>query len=148
MLIFGVEVEEERDGMKIVEVLKDVVLMILLYQLAINGFPAVQTGYPASPVDSAAYTKGNPYLIDGCIEGEHDVGDPTEECRRCRDHGGICGTDNIYGVDGSLFSQTFTCQHYNRISLGVILDNRHLPLVSSVESPSLITNEAGSTEIN
>ncbi|MFS7940118.1 hypothetical protein Hanom_Chr05g00459921 [Helianthus anomalus] len=69
----GVEVEEERDGMKIVEVLKDVVLMILLYQLAINGFPAVQTGYPASPVDSAAYTKGNPYLIDGCIEGEHGM---------------------------------------------------------------------------
>ncbi|XP_022027823.1 uncharacterized protein LOC110929033 isoform X1 [Helianthus annuus] len=59
MLLFGVEVEEERDGMKIVEVLKNVikqtrVYVILLYSLAINGFQAGQTGYPASPVDSAA----------------------------------------------------------------------------------------------
>ncbi|KAJ0467911.1 putative protein kinase RLK-Pelle-WAK family [Helianthus annuus] len=86
-----------------------------------NGTSTTVDSWKCSLWTWSAYTKGNPYLIDGCIEGEHDVGDPTEECRRCRDHGGICGTDNTYGVDGSLFSQTFTCQHYNRISLGVIL---------------------------
>ncbi|KAJ0840112.1 putative protein kinase RLK-Pelle-WAK family [Helianthus annuus] len=62
---------------------------------------------------------GSAYLIDGCVESDH--GDHTEECKRCEDSGGYCLHDGIYDVDGSVFSQTFTCHHYNRTSLGVIL---------------------------
>ncbi|KAJ0463698.1 putative wall-associated receptor kinase [Helianthus annuus] len=63
---------------------------------------------------------GSPYLIDGCVESKHvDTG----ECRRCEDSGGYCQHDGIYDVDGSVFSETFTCHHDNRTSLGVILGN-------------------------
>ncbi|KAM0038314.1 putative wall-associated receptor kinase [Helianthus debilis subsp. tardiflorus] len=54
---------------------------------------------------------GSPYLIDGCVESDH--GDHTEECRRCEDSGGYCQHDGIRDVDGSVFSQTFTCYYPN-----------------------------------
>ncbi|XP_035846669.1 wall-associated receptor kinase 4 isoform X1 [Helianthus annuus] len=61
---------------------------------------------------------GNPYLIDGCFGGQ---GDHAEECKRCEDSGGYCQRARMYDIDGSEVSQTFTCHHYNKTSLGLIL---------------------------
>ncbi|KAI7751109.1 hypothetical protein M8C21_020514, partial [Ambrosia artemisiifolia] len=69
----------------------------------------------------SSITKGNPYLLDGCVESEHDEEDPSGECKSCKDSGGYCGSDAIYNLDGSVFDHTITCYHYNRPSLGVIL---------------------------
>ncbi|KAJ0917969.1 putative wall-associated receptor kinase [Helianthus annuus] len=62
---------------------------------------------------------GNPYLIDGCFGGQG--GDHAEECKRCEDSGGYCQRARMYDIDGSEVSQTFTCHHYNKTSLGLIL---------------------------
>ncbi|KAK1410839.1 hypothetical protein QVD17_37380 [Tagetes erecta] len=63
--------------------------------------------------------KGNPYLIDGCDY----FNEPTEECRICEDSGGSCETEDMYDVDGLLFSQKFTCHALDehRTIVGIIL---------------------------
>ncbi|MFS8008466.1 putative wall-associated receptor kinase, galacturonan-binding domain-containing protein [Helianthus anomalus] len=66
------------------------------------------------------FLEGNPFLVDGCVKQE---GDHTEECRRCEDGGGDCQRERMYDVEGSVISESFTCHHYNRTSLRIILGN-------------------------
>ncbi|KAM0038350.1 putative protein kinase RLK-Pelle-WAK family [Helianthus debilis subsp. tardiflorus] len=72
--------------------------------------------------DNGKSLEGNPYLVDGCRDYEL-----TEECRRCRDSGGYCERDEIYDIDGSLFSRNFSCNEFlssgssKRLSPGVII---------------------------
>ncbi|KAM0038310.1 hypothetical protein Hdeb2414_s0013g00413381 [Helianthus debilis subsp. tardiflorus] len=78
----------------------------------------------------------NPYLEDGCED---------KQCGKCTDGGGYCRYDTIYDVDGSLFSQNFTCvpvekpkQSKRTMSLGVILGflqfNSFIPKPQSASS--------------
>ncbi|KAK1410831.1 hypothetical protein QVD17_37372 [Tagetes erecta] len=91
--------------------------------------------------------EGNVYLTNGCkYNYDYAYADNTEECKRCKDSGGYCtSTDIIYDVDGSVYSEKFSCSRDKRASLGVILvelltGERPISLTRFGENKSLATH--------
>ncbi|KAJ0854229.1 putative protein kinase RLK-Pelle-WAK family [Helianthus annuus] len=96
--------------------------------------------YNGTPLDTLKcnmrYLEPDPYLADGCNSNGHNGYEQpvSEECRRCRDTGGLCASNDIYDLDGLVLEQNFTCyeipsyyydlydnDHKDKTSLGLIL---------------------------